>query len=243
MRRFVLAALLTTLGTAYSLMAAQSDRSSIKKTVEIQATAKVGVPAELATVKIGYANQAVSKDTAYAENTRMSQKIVRALLDEHVPSAAIETESVALEREEERGESIPAKVLKFSALQEWRVHVAAADAQKVVDIAVGAGATNVGGVDWEVKDPQALEAQAYAAAIDRAKKIAEQTASHSGIKLGEIVSVVNFVNRFGFGGGGGLNTEAATLVSSRSVTTVPLTLYPPKIERQASVTVTYAIAP
>jgi hypothetical protein len=78
---------------------------------------------------------------------------------------------------------------------------------------------------------------------NRAKKIAEQTAIHSGIKLGEIVSIVNFVNRFGFGGGASLNTESAVMASSRPIATVPLTLYPPKIEREASVTVTYTIAP
>jgi uncharacterized protein len=241
MRRFALAAFVLAYGSGPALVAAQSDRPSIKKTIEIQASARVEVPAEVATVKIGYANHAVNKDAAYAENTRMSQKIVRALLDEHVPPSAIETESVALEREEERGDGGPAKILKFSAVQEWRVHVAAADAQRVVDIAVAAGATNVSGVEWGVKDPEALEAQAYAAAIDRAKKIAEETALHSGVKLGEIVSVTNFVNRFGFGAGV-LNTESASLGSSRSVTTVPLTLYPQKIERQSSVTITYGIA-
>lgn len=138
MRRFAFAAFLFAFGTTPVLLAARSDHSSVKKTIEILASAKVEAPAEVATVKIGYANQAASKDAAYAENTRMSQKIVRALLDEHVPPSAIETESVALEREEERGGGGPAKVLKFSAVQEWRIRVAAADAQKVVDIAVRA---------------------------------------------------------------------------------------------------------
>jgi uncharacterized protein YggE len=105
---------------------------------------------------------------------------------------AIEAQAIALEREEEREGASPPKVLKFSADQEWWVHVAAADAQRIVDIPVGAGATNIGGVDWDVRDPQGLKAQAYAAAIERAKKIAEQTASQSGVKLGEIVSVTNF---------------------------------------------------
>jgi uncharacterized protein YggE len=114
MRKFAVTACSITLAAASGLPAAQTDRSSVKKTIEIQASGKVEVPAEIAIVKIGYANQAVSKETAYAENTRMSKKIVQALLDEHVPSAAIETQSVALEREEERGGSGPARVLKFS---------------------------------------------------------------------------------------------------------------------------------
>jgi uncharacterized protein YggE len=110
----------------------------------------------------------------------------------------------------------------------------------VVDIAVAAGATNVEGVDWEVRDPQALEAQAYGAAIERARKIAAQ----SGVKLGEIVSVVNSANRFVLGT---VPLDTSTVEVSGTAggnyrATVPLTLYPPKIERQASVTVTYAIS-
>jgi uncharacterized protein len=229
-------------GVAQPSVLAQSDRAVTKKSIEIRATAKVNVPAEVATVKIGYVNQAVSKDAVYAENTRMAKKVVDALLNAKVPPSAIETESITLEREDERVRNAPVKVLKFSADQEWRIHVTAGDAQKIVDIAVGAGATNVAGVDWGVKDPVALEAQAYAAAIDRAKKIAEQTASQSGLKLGEIISVVNSVNRFDLTGTN-LNMSMAGLIArSNSVETVPLTLYPPTIEREASVTVTYAIA-
>lgn len=244
MRRFVVGACLATLATGSCLAAAQSDRSPTKKTIEIQATAKAEVPAEVAIVKIGYTNQAVSKETAYAENTRMSKKIVQALVDDHVLASAIETQAVTLEREEERGGAGPAKILKFNASQEWRVHVSAGDAQKVVDIAVAAGATNVEGVDWEVRDPQALEAQAYGAAIERARKIAEQTAAQSGVKLGEIVSVVNSANRFVLGT---VPLDTSTVEVSGTAggnyrATVPLTLYPPKIERQASVTVTYDIS-
>jgi uncharacterized protein len=242
MRTLVLTVCLTLLASVPCLPAAQADRSLTRKTIEIQATAKVEVPAEVAIVKIGYTNKAASRQAIYAENVRMSKKIGQALTDEHVAPSAIETQAVTLEREEEREGTAPPKVLKFSADQEWRVRVPARDAQKIVDIAVGTGATNVAGIDWDVKEPQALETRAYAAAIERAKKIAERTATQSGVKLGEMVSVTNFFNRFG--GGGGLSTESTTLseVASKYVATVPLTLYPPKIERQATVTVTYAIA-
>jgi uncharacterized protein YggE len=243
MRLLSFIATLSFLGVAQPFVLAQSDRAMTKKTIEIRATAKVNVPAEVATVKVGYVNQAISKDAVYAENTRMAKKVVDALLAAKVPPSAIETESITLEREDEHVGDAPAKTLKFSADQEWRIHVIAADAQKIVDIAVGAGATNVAGVDWGVRDPVLLEAQAYAAAIGRAKKIAEQTASQSGLRLGEIISVVNSVNRFDLNGMT-LNTSMASLSvqQSRTVEAVPLTLYPPSIEREASVTVTYAIA-
>jgi uncharacterized protein len=223
--------------------AGQTERASAKKTIEIQATAKVEVPAEVAAVKVGYTNHAATKDAAYSENVRMSKKIVQALTDEHVPVSAIETHVLGLLRDEnEGGKADSAKSARFSAVQTWYVHVTAPDAQRVVDIAVGAGANTVDDVDWDVKDPLALEGQAYAAAIERAKKIAEQTALHSGIKLGEIVSVSNFVNRFASGNGIGANMEMITMNAARASTTIPLVLYAPKIERQASVSVIYAIA-
>ncbi len=134
-----------------------------------------------------------------------------------------------------------ATVTKFSAAQEWRIHVKASEAQKAVDTAVAAGANQVSEVSWSVADPRALEAKAYAAALNRAKAIAESTASQAGVKLGEILSIANSASDIGFFTY--LNTEAASLSvkSEPSVRTTPLTLFPPGIEREASVTVIFAI--
>jgi uncharacterized protein YggE len=56
---------------------------------------------------------------------------------------------------------------------------------------VAAGANQIEQVDWSVADDKQLEAKAYGAALKRAKDVAEQTAAQSGLKLGEIVSIVN----------------------------------------------------
>jgi uncharacterized protein YggE len=133
------------------------------------------------------------------------------------------------------------RTTKFSADQEWRIHVKAPEAQKVVDIAVAAGANQVSDVEWSVSDPHALEAKAYAAALNRARAIAETTASQAGVKLGEILSITNSVSPFAFSST--LNTEAAMVSESPtySVKTTPLALFPPSIQREASVTVIFAI--
>jgi uncharacterized protein YggE len=60
-----------------------------------------------------------------------------------------------------------------------------------VDIAVAAGANQIEQVDWSVADDKQLETKAYAAALKRAREVAEQTAAQSGVKLGEIVTIVN----------------------------------------------------
>jgi len=212
-----------------------------KRSVEIRASEKVTVPAEIAIVKIGFQNQAATKDAAYQENTKASAKVIQALLDAKIPRDAIETQTISLERQDETSRANAVRTTKFSADQEWRIHVRAAEAQKVVDIAVAAGANQVTDMDWLVMDPQALEAKAYAAALNRARAIAESTAAQAGVKLGEILSITNSVSPFLFSPT--LNAEAASVSGSSaySVKTTPLTLFPPSIQRQASVTVIFAI--
>lgn len=214
---------------------------SDKRSIEIRVSEKVTVPAEIAIVKIGFQNQAATKDVAYQENTKASGKIIQGLLDAKVPKDAIETQTISLERQDEMNGPNAARLTKFAADQEWRIQVKASEAQKVVDVAVAAGANQVSDVDWSVADPRALEAKAYAAALNRAKAIAESTASQAGAKLGEILSITNSVSPFAFSST--LNTEAATVSASSaySVKTTPLTLFPPSIQREASVTVTFAI--
>lgn len=215
---------------------------SDKRNIEIRASEKVTVPAETAIVKIGFQNQAPTKDAAYQENTKVSAIVIKALLDAKVPKDAIETQTVSLERQDELKGPNAVRTTRFAANQEWRVHVKASEAQKVVDIAVAAGANQVSDVDWSVADPQALQAKAYTAALNRARAIAESTASQAGVKLGEILSISNSVSPFGISSN--LNTTSFSLseASTPAVRTTPLTLLPPPIEREASVTVIFAIA-
>lgn len=210
---------------------------SDKRTIEITASEKVSVPAEVAIVKVGYQNQTATKDEAFTDSKKMSTKIIQALLDAKVPKESIETQTLSLERNEEPGRS---KAPLFAADQEWRVQVKASEAQKVVDIMVGAGANVVSNVDWLVADPHALEAKAYTAALARAKSIAENTASQAAVKLGEILSITNSSGNLLLFAKLGTATQTIE-VSAERTPGIPLTLFAPLIEREASVSVVYAI--
>ena len=191
-------------------------RGPHQKTIEISATEKVRVAAEVATIKIGFQNQAVTKDVAYAENTRAANKILQALLDAGVPKEAIETETLNLAQEQERYDVRSNPQLKYTASQKWQIRSKAAEAQKVVDIAVAAGANQIEQVDWSVADDKQLETKAYAAALKRAREVAEQTAAQSGVKLGEIGTIVNSSapERFArFGWAGLASLEVSAMIS------------------------------
>lgn len=225
-----------------AILAQTGAEFSPRKTIEISATEKVEVPAEMATMKIGYQNQASTKDAAYAENTRSANKVIQALLDAGVPKEAIETESLNLARDEDRYGSKPQQPATYSASQEWVIHSTASAAQKIVDVAVAAGANQIESVDWTVADPQKLDDRAYAAALARAKTVAEQTAAQTGVKLGAIISIANSAtlgNRFTR-----VDKQLMTVqVEAAKLARPMLQLQPGKVEREASVTITYAIAP
>lgn len=225
-----------------AVLAQTATEPSPQKTIEISATEKVEVPAETAVLKIGYQNQATGKDSAYAENARTANKIVQALLDAGVPKEAIETESLSLARDEDRGGKAP-QAATFTATQEWQIQSKASEAQKIVDIAVAAGANQIESVDWSVANPQRLDDRAYAAAIARAKIVAEQTATQTGVKLGAIVSVANSANPYGRFNQMKDKQLMAVEVSAAKLATPMVKLQPGTVEREASVTITYAIAP
>jgi uncharacterized protein YggE len=227
-----------------AILAQTGNEPSPQKTIEISATEKVEVPAETATLKIGYQNQASSKDAVYAENARTANQIVQALLGAGVPKDAIETESLSLARDDNRFGAKPQQAASFSASQEWLIHSKASEAQKIVDIAVAAGANQIESVDWTVGDPKKVEDKAYAAALARAKVIAEQTAVQAGVKLGGIISIANSANPSNRFTREGLSSPMMAVEVSASKLALPmLKLQPGTVEREASVTVTYAIAP
>jgi uncharacterized protein YggE len=215
--------------------------SDNKRTIEATTTEKISVPSDSAIVKVGFDHIAETKDAAYSETVRVGAKIIKALTDAGIPGEEIQTETLNVGREEDLPRNTgPSPKIRYSAEQQWRIHVIATDAQKVIDIAVAAGANTVQGVEWNVSDPQSLRAKAYGVALTRAKEMAEQSAVQAGVRLGELISIINGEESEGF----------AKMPMARKMVPVEvealakqnLVLYPAKVEREATVTVIYGIA-
>jgi uncharacterized protein YggE len=113
------------------------------------------------------------------------------------------------------------------------------DAQKVVDLAVMAGANNIQGVEWNVADPQTLRAKAYGLALEGAKEMAAQSATQAGVKLGELVTIINGEESEGFAK---IPAAKRVAVEVLAMPVPNLVLFPGKVEREATVTIIYTIA-
>jgi len=211
------------------------------RTIAVTVTESVKVESEVARIRVGYRNYGRTQDLTYQDNVQTSNRITQALLDAGVPKDKIETEKLNLGAAFDS--DWPREIQKerqYEAFQSWTVQIRVADAQKVVDVAVSAGANDVEDVDWDVADPVALEAKANAAALAKARALAQQMATELGGKLGSLLYASNRTPvPAAFRG---LLASESAMVASTSVERKPvLKLFPQKVERQATVYAVFAL--
>ncbi len=215
----------------------QVNRSN--KTIEVTVSASVQVDPDIAKIEVGYHNYGRTQQIAFDDNVRIANQIIKALLDAGVSKDSIETHSLRLGRVSEDDTKNWSPDLKkerqFEAHQSWTIRIAVPEAQKIVDLAVSSGANEVEDVDWMVADTTALEAKANAAALAKARTLAQQMAKELGAKVGELLYASN--------------TRKEILFLSRAFSTSTVTtrrepklqLYLRKVEREATVHAVFAL--
>lgn len=214
------------------------------KTIAVTTDDELVVDAELAILTVGYSNYAATSQAAFDENVSISNKISQALLDAGVPASEIETETLRVSNVEPDSAwtDEQKRLRKFEARQSWEIRVPVSRAQETVDVAIRAGATSVGDVEWTVADPAALQARASGAALAKARRVAEQMANGLDAKLGDLVYASNRapVPKFWRGL---VSTESSmvTSVGRREAPRPALKLFPQKVRSQATVHAVFSI--
>lgn len=169
--------------------------SKDNRSIAITATDSVIAMADVATVHVGFIVYGVDHDSAYAAGSKVSNAVIDALKAAGVPADAIESENQNLAEVQafQLNQLAPEEKAKrkWELAQSWTVRTDAADAAKVLDIAVKAGANQSGGIDWSLKDENAPQAQAAAKALQRARTVAEEMAKGLGVKLGLLIFASN----------------------------------------------------
>ncbi|QQR78246.1 MAG: SIMPL domain-containing protein [Candidatus Moraniibacteriota bacterium] len=125
----------------------------------------------------------------------------------------------------------------YSLTQTLRVTVR--DTEKIGDLLSGVvtkGANSVSQVTFTVEDEDAAKADARKEAIEKAKAKAIRIASDAGFEMGQLVSIYETPNVFGFGG------EGDMLSAKSAVANVPApSIEPGSNETTVNVTLTYEI--
>jgi uncharacterized protein len=143
----------------------------------------VEVVPDTVVVSLGVTARAPQAAAAFQQATAVLNRVVSTLLAAGVPQAQIQTSQVSLNPAFEDGRQVG-----FEATATVRVTLRdIGTAGAIIDRAVAAGANNVAGISFEVRDPAPAEAQALALAVQNAQRQAMALARSLGVALGPVV--------------------------------------------------------
>lgn len=165
--------------------------SKDNRTIAITTTDEAEALADRAQVSIGYTVYGTEQDATYADASKLSNGIAKALRDAGIKAEAIESREQNLTAIDDNDKVRYTKGIRFVASQTWSVTVPAKDAAATLHLAITAGANNSGGIDWQLVDDQALESEAATKALVHAQSIAEGMAKGLKVTLGPLVYASN----------------------------------------------------
>jgi uncharacterized protein YggE len=205
---------------------------STNRTINVSGSSRVTADPEVAILHIGFETQLTDAKTAYADGSRISNAIVGALKQAGIPETSIRSEMQHLDRDF-------TKPHRFKLVQEWTVKAPPERAAEILDVAIGAGATSSGQIDWDVRDEHALENQALEEAAERAKGDAGVLAKGMGVRLGALIYASNQVSTPVLYRAGAMNNSLE--FSKSALAPAPLSIEPSKVSREATVYAVFAI--
>jgi hypothetical protein len=207
------------------------------RTLTVSAEGRVTADPEIAILHIGFETPFSDAKTAYAAGAKTSNDIVTALKQAGIPETSIRSESQHMRRDYKQAH-------KFSLVQQWTVKTPPERAAEILDVAVAAGATDSGQIDWTVNDEKALEDQALEKAAARAMSNADVLAKGMSVKLGALIYVTNEIsapyNRLVVSQGMFAN-NSGPVAGILPPLAPPLAIEPRKVIRIATVYAVYAI--
>lgn len=213
--------------------------SKDNRTIAITTSDEATAPADTAQVSIGFTTYGTDSDSTYADGSRISNAILTAVRGSGVKDAQIASRNQNLQPLGEEDKIRFGKGIRFRLSQSWQVTVPAADAAKLLNIAINAGANESGDVGWSLADDNALEAEAAEKALTHARAIADRMASGLHAKLGALVYASNQTPPRGPFAGAMMMSQSVSV--ERKMKTAPLAIVPDKVSRSATVYAVFAI--
>ena len=182
---FVLAFALLTSGPALA-----ETPADFPSAISVTGEANISVPPDLASVDAGVATDAkTAREASEANNVAMG-KVMAALKTANIDAKDIQTSRLSLQPQYAPNRSGPSPIVGYRASN--RVTVRIHDVTKVanvIDTLVGAGANDIGNVNFGVSQASKLLDDAREKAVADARRKAEIYAKAAGVTLGAPLSI------------------------------------------------------
>jgi uncharacterized protein len=158
--------------------------------ISVTGEASISVPPDLASVDAGIATDAKTAREASESNNAAMAKVMTALKAANIDAKDIQTSRLSLQPQYAPNRSGPSPIVGYRASN--RVTVRIRDVSKVagvIDTLVGAGANDIGNVNFEVSQASKLLDDARDKAVADARRKAEIYAKAAGVSLGTALSI------------------------------------------------------
>jgi hypothetical protein len=195
------------------------------RTITVNGNGSVSAVPDRATFDFSIETHAKTASAALTENSTDASAVIAALKAAGVTSDNLQTSQVSLQPQSSQDGTT---IIGYIASNDVTVQTPLANAGKVVDAAVGAGADGVSGPSLDVSDQDSLYRDALDKAVDDAKLKAQALADAAGLTLGSAQSVSE----------GGAASPVPFAGKMSAVGSVPIEAGSQDI--QASVTITYS---
>jgi hypothetical protein len=199
----------------------------------VQGEGQASAAPDRATIVLGVQTRDASATVAAAENARLMNETINALLAAGIAEEEIQTSrySLGTEHQDEplAGEEKPEAPMFLASNMVTVSLNNTEDVGLVLDAAVSAGSNSIQEVSFDLKDPQPQKDQALTLAIEDARRKAEVAANAAGVKLGRILEISEGYGYVAAASRGGV-FDGATPIQ------------PGLMEITASVTMTYEIS-
>jgi uncharacterized protein YggE len=172
------------------LLAAPAFADSLPPAISVSGEATVSVPPDLAEVEAGVTSDAKTAREASETNNAAMGKLLLALKAAGIDARDIQTSRLSLQPQNAPNRSGPSAIASYRASN--RVTVRLHDVTKVastIDVLVGAGANEIGGINFMVSQASKLLDDARTQAVADARRKAEIYAKAAGVALGAPLSV------------------------------------------------------
>ncbi|WP_162536360.1 SIMPL domain-containing protein [Granulicella sp. WH15] len=240
-----LAVLVGMVGFMAPMLAGQTVQQTLQvsrdnKTISVTATDTAEALADTAEVSVGFVVYGASEDQTYADASRISNRVMKALEDSGVKSDQIQSGSQNLSPVDPNDKQRYGAGIRFVFRQSWQVKVQASSAAEVLHLAVTNGANESGGIAWSLAAEGSLEAQAAEKALAHAKQIAERMAAGLHVTLGPLVYASN---QAGMRPGPVMMAmaNAPRMLKEAKPEVKPLAISPGKVSRSATVYAVFAL--
>jgi hypothetical protein len=176
-------------GPALLSARAADDDDARERTISVEGTGRVKVIPDVADLSVGVIVQRDRAGDAAADAANEMAKVIESLTAQGIDPLDIQTTQLGLDPVYDYDRS-PAQIVGYQASNIVTVTIRdLTTVGAIIDSAVEAGATSVGGLSFRLEDTSGVETQAREDAVAAARGHAETLAGAAGVTIGDVISI------------------------------------------------------